>query len=159
MPKSKKEKIAGLEKQKQQQREKERKRKERRRTSLPKSVKKIGASEILSHGDCSVAILLPDNTVLKLGQEAPTHYRPFDAPVLETGIFEPDFFSRRHYPQGIPFLRQPLVEICENEQDLAIFTRNLPSDYSFRPHCEGPWQLGRLDEKIVLVDYDSIAPF
>ena len=40
MPRSKKEKIAGLEKHKEQQREKERKRKERRKVSLPKSVKK-----------------------------------------------------------------------------------------------------------------------
>jgi len=40
LPKSKKEKIAGLERHKQQQREKERQRKERRKVSLPKSVKK-----------------------------------------------------------------------------------------------------------------------
>lgn len=40
LPKSKKEKIAGLEKHKQQQREKEQKRKERRKISLPKRAKK-----------------------------------------------------------------------------------------------------------------------
>ena len=40
MPKSKKEKIAGLEKHKQQQREKEQKRKEKRKISLPKRTKK-----------------------------------------------------------------------------------------------------------------------
>jgi hypothetical protein len=36
LPRTKKEKIAGLEKHKQQQREKEKKRKERRKISLPK---------------------------------------------------------------------------------------------------------------------------
>lgn len=40
LPKSKKEKIAGLEKHKQQQREKEKKRKEKRKISLPKRAKK-----------------------------------------------------------------------------------------------------------------------
>lgn len=128
-------------------------------SKLPHTVKTVEASKILSHGDSAVAILLPDDTVLKLGQSAPAQIRPFDAPILREGVFESGFISKRRFPTGINYIIQPLVQICKEKEEFSTFESSLPSQFSFLSDAKGPHQIGYFQDKIVLVDYESVVPY
>jgi hypothetical protein len=56
---------------------------------IPNEINEISlAKKILNHGRFSVAVLLENNTVIKLNQNAPSPKLDFHAPVLEYGLIK-----------------------------------------------------------------------
>ena len=114
-----------------------------RQTPIPPAFDSYAVRAVLGHGATSMAILLADGTVLKLGQHLNRALQPFDLPAFGQGSHD-----------GIPYVIQPRADPCTWD-DLEIFQARLGKNWRF--HDNYPDNLGRYDGRVLLFDYDAVV--